>query len=77
MGNYCVVNTGVLIGRKDTDNQKPVIGNNVEINTGVVIFGNCTIGDNAKIAPNTVVFKDVKPNEIVSGVPAQTINKLK
>lgn len=73
MGNYCVVNTGVLMGKKDTSDEKPIIGDNVEVNTGAVIFGKITVGSNAKIAPNTVVFKDVPEYGIVSGVPAQLI----
>lgn len=73
MGNHCVINTGVLLGKKDYEDEKPIVGNNVEINTGAVIFGKIMIGNNAKIAPNTVVFKDVPAYGIVSGVPAQLI----
>lgn len=73
MGNHCVINTGVLLGKKDYEDEKPIVGDNVEINTGAVIFGKITIGNNAKIAPNTVVFKDVPAFGIVSGVPAQLV----
>ena len=51
MGNHCVINTGVLLGKKDYEDEKPIVGDNVEINTGAVIFGKITIGNNAKIAP--------------------------
>lgn len=73
MGNNCVINTNVLIGKKDFEDEKPIIGDNIEINSGAVIFGKIKIGNNAKIAPNTVVFKDVPEYGLVSGVPAQLI----
>ena len=73
MGNYCVVNTQTVIGIKNTLDEVPVIGDNCEINSGARIFGKITIGDNVKIGPNTVVFKDVPSNAVVSGVPARLI----
>lgn len=73
MGNYCVVNTQTVIGIKNTLDEVPVIGDNCEINSGARIFGKIKIGDNVKIGPNTVVFKDVPSNAVVSGVPARLI----
>lgn len=73
MGNYCVINTQTVIGIKDTKDEVPVIGDNCEINAGSRIFGKITIGDNVKIGPNTVVFKDVPNNAVVSGAPARLI----
>lgn len=35
--------------------------------------GNIAIGDNAIIAANAAVVKDVRENEVVGGVPAKTI----
>ena len=37
------------------------------------MVGNITIGDNAIIAANAAVVKDVRENEVVGGVPAKTI----
>lgn len=73
MGNYCVINTQTVIGIKDTMDEVPVFGDNCEINAGSRIFGKITIGNNVKIGPNTVVFKDVPDNAVVSGVPARLI----
>lgn len=58
--------------------EKPVtkqlkIGNDVWIGTGVVIMGGVTIGHGAIIGANAVVTGDVKPYEIVGGVPARRI----
>ena len=73
MGNYCVVNTQTVIGIKNSLEEVPEIGDNCEINSGARIFGKIRIGDNVKIGPNTVVFKDVPSNAVVSGVPARLI----
>ena len=71
MGNYCTVNSGVVVGVKTSAVKAPVIGNNVELATGCKIIGNVVIGDNVIVAPNSVVVKDVEQNTVVSGVPAK------
>ncbi|VTM17417.1 Maltose O-acetyltransferase [Raoultella terrigena] len=56
---------------------KPVtIGNNVWIGGRAVINPGVTIGDNAVIASGAVVVKDVPPNAVVGGNPAQIIRML-
>lgn len=76
MGNYCLCNQGLIIGNKNGDNEnRAIIGNNVEFTPGVKVIGKVVIGDNAKIAPNSVVIKDVPANSVVSGVPAVLIKK--
>lgn len=73
VGNYCTLNTGVVIGQKNTIENRPIIGNNVDLTIGCKIIGNVKIGDNAVVAPNSVVIKDVPDNALVSGVPAKII----
>lgn len=60
-------------GRKH--NTKPTIGNNVTIYTGAVVVGEITIGDNVKIAANTVVIKSVPSNCTVAGNPAYIVKR--
>ncbi|KTY97558.1 maltose O-acetyltransferase, partial [Salmonella enterica subsp. arizonae serovar 18:z4,z23:- str. CVM N9135] len=56
---------------------KPVtIGNNVWIGGRAVINPGVTIGDNAVVASGAVVIKNVPPNVVVGGNPAQPIKKL-
>ena len=52
------------------------IGNNVWIGAGSTILAGVTIGDNAVIAAGAVVTKDVAPNTVVGGVPAQFIKNI-
>ena len=50
-----------------------IIGNDVWIGNNVTILGGIRINDGAIIATGAVVSKDVKPFEIVGGVPAKHI----
>lgn len=70
MGNYCSVNSGVVVGNKDSQENIATIGNNVKLNLGCKIIGKISIGDNVIVAPNSVVVKDIPNNAIVSGIPA-------
>lgn len=73
MGDYCVMNSGAMIGNKNGNENRATIGNHVEITFGAKVVGKVTIGDYAIIAPNSVVIKDVPPYAVVSGVPAKII----
>lgn len=73
MGNYCGITGGVVIGNKDSQENRPVIGDHCGFTLGCKVLGKVTIGDNVTVAPNAVVTKDVPPNTIVGGVPAKII----
>lgn len=73
LGDNCTVGPNCIIGTKRSASDVPTIGNNVEICMGAKLYGTLTVGDNAIIAPNSVVIKDVPPNAIVSGVPASIV----
>lgn len=77
MGDYCTVNTGVIVGNKSKPENKPSIGNNVEITIGAKVIGKINVGDYAVIGPNSVVIKDVASYTVVSGVPAVIIKNIK
>lgn len=51
----------------------PEIGNDVWIGASVTIINGVKIGDGAIIAAGAVVTEDVKPYEIVGGIPAKHI----
>ena len=52
-----------------------IIGNDVWIGYEALIMAGVKIGDGARIATRAVVTKDVKPYEVVGGVPAKPIKK--
>ena len=73
IGNYCGINSGVIIGNKGNENSKPLIGNNVAFAPGAKAFGDITIGDNVFVAPNAVVTKSFPCNSIIGGIPAKVL----
>lgn len=50
---------------------------NVWIGSNVTILAGVTVDDGAVVAAGTVVTKDVAPNTIVGGVPANVIKRIK
>lgn len=74
IGSDCWINQQVTIGYT-FDHDPPVIGNGVRISAGAKVVGDITIGDNAIVAANAAVVKDVQENAIVGGVPAKVIGE--
>ncbi len=75
MGKYCSVNCGVVVGNKDSQENRAVIDDNVTLTVGCKIIGKIHIGSNVIVAPNAVVVKDVPDNCVVAGIPAKIIKK--
>lgn len=75
IGNYCGFNAGTLIGNKDSQDNRPIIGDNVGFGPGAKAFGKITIGNNVFVAANAVVVKDIPSNVIVGGIPAKIIKE--
>ena len=50
---------------------QPIIGNRVDVGVGTCILGAITVGDDAVIAANSLVIRDVPPGVTVMGVPAR------
>jgi acetyltransferase-like isoleucine patch superfamily enzyme len=89
IGKHCAIGRGVSITSKGHDLRYPtsdkvhdihkhvekdtIIGDFVWIGDHVFIKHGINIGDYAVIGANSVVTKDVKPFEIVGGVPAKHI----
>ncbi len=49
----------------------PTIGSRVLIGAGAKVIGDIVVGDDAKIGANALVVKDVKPGQIVVGIPGK------
>ena len=75
IGSNCNLSKGVTIGAENRGPRTgaPKLGNKVWVGTNAVVVGKITIGDNVMIAPNAFVNRDVPPNSIVIGNPAQII----
>lgn len=74
IGNYCQLRPGVLLGNAHhSEDEKPIIGDNVSFGPGAKVLGNVKVGDNSYICANAVVTKDVTEKTMVGGVPAKVI----
>jgi len=77
IGDYCLLYQGCTLGGtgKDHGKRHPTLGNNVMVGAGAKILGPFKVGDNAKIAANAVVLKEVPPNSTAVGVPARIVRQ--
>lgn len=75
IGKNCTIYQGVTLGAKYadthfTENSRPIIKDNVTIGAGAKVLGGIIIGNNVKIAANSLVINSVPDNVTVMGVPA-------
>lgn len=74
IGDNCSIGQQVTIGGGNNCYPGlPIIGNNVRISKGAIVFGGITIGNNVTVGANAVVTKPVPDNAIVAGVPAKIL----
>lgn len=79
IGANCTLRHNTTIGHKElsdgTYSSSPIIGDNVDIGSNVVIIGPITIGSNVKIGAGSVVVKNLDADGIYAGNPAKLIKK--
>lgn len=77
LGDNCTLYQGVTLGGtgKDVGKRHPTLGNNVMVGAGAKVLGPFKVGDNAKIAANAVVLKEIPPNSTAVGIPAQVVRR--
>jgi len=73
IGDNSQINQNVTIGRNFGDKYVPVIGDDVYIGAGSVVFGEIKIGNNVIIGANTIINKDIADNCTVVGNPMRVI----
>ncbi len=75
IGDGCTIYQNVTLGGtgKDVGKRHPTLGKNVMVGSGAKILGPFTVGDNAKIAANSVVLSEVPPNATCVGAPARIV----
>ena len=82
VGNNVTIYHAVTLGgsspsidseRQRHEKRHPTIGDDVVIGSGAQIIGPVKIGNNARIAANAVVVKDVPENATMIGIPAKAV----
>lgn len=71
IGKNCIIRQNVTIA--GGNGGVPVIGDNVELNAGVVVVGPVHIGNNVRIGANAVVNVDIPDNCTAVGMPAKPV----
>ena len=75
IGDDCLLYQGVTLGGTGAAREKrhPTLGNNVMVGCGAKVLGPFKVGDNARIAANSVVLEEVPANSTVVGVPGRVV----
>ena len=75
IGDNVTLYQGVTLGGtgKDVGKRHPTIGDNVVIGAGAKVLGPLKIGDNSRVAANSVVLRDIPPDSTAVGVPAKVV----
>ena len=75
IGDDCLLYQGVTLGGTGAARGKrhPTLGNNVMVGCGAKILGPFKVGDNVRIAANSVVLNEVPANSTVVGVPGRVV----
>ena len=75
IGDDCLLYQGVTLGGtgKDVGKRHPTLGDNVMVGSGAKVLGPFKVGNNVRIAANSVVLREVPPNATVVGVPGRIV----
>ena len=75
IGDDCLIYHDVTLGGtgKDVGKRHPTIGNNVLIGTGAKVLGPIKVGDNSRIAANSVVLREIPEDSTAVGIPARVV----
>jgi serine O-acetyltransferase len=71
VGVNCTLHVNTVLANRDG---APRLGDNVVVCAGAYAEGPITIGDNAYIAPHSVVRSDVRAGDVVGGAPARSLH---
>lgn len=77
VGKNCRIHASTNIGASGGSKKAPVLGDNVYIGPGAIIFGDIVIGNNNAISANATVNKSfVEENKVIAGTPAKIIKDI-
>ena len=76
VGDNCRLHVGVNIGASGGKDDAPIIGNNVYIGPGAILFGNIEIADGILVGANATVNKSfLERNCVIAGTPANVVKE--
>ncbi len=76
IGKNCRLHVGVNIGASGGNDEAPLIGDNVYIGPGAILFGDIKIANNVTIGANATVNKSCeKQNVVFAGTPAKIVKE--
>jgi serine acetyltransferase len=77
IGTFGSISHGVTIGESGRGAKRgtPQLGDRVVVGANAVLAGKISIGDDAVIAPNSLVIYDVSQSNVMMGVPAKCYSK--
>ncbi len=77
IGDDCLLYQGVTLGGtgKETGKRHPTIGNNVLVGSGAKVLGPFKVGDNSRVAANSVVLREIPENSTAVGSPARVVRQ--
>lgn len=77
IGDNCLLYQGVTLGGtgKDKGKRHPTLGNNVMVGCGAKVLGPFRIGNNVKIAANSVVLNEIPDDCTAVGAPARIVKR--
>ena len=75
IGDDCLIYQGVTLGGTGIVQGKrhPTLGNNVMVGCGAKVLGAIKVGNNSRVAANSVVLREVPENSTVVGVPGRIV----
>ncbi len=75
VGNDVTIMQSVALGGsgRERGDRHPKIGHGVLIGAGAKLLGNIRIGNESRVAANSVVLDDVPPHSTVAGIPAKVV----
>ena len=75
IGNNCTIYQGVTLGGtgKEKGKRHPDLEEGVMVGSGAKVLGPIKIGDNSRVAANSVVLREVPENSTVVGIPGRVV----
>ena len=77
IGDDCLIYQGVTLGGtgKEKGKRHPTIGSGVLVGSGAKVLGPFRVGDNSRVAANSVVLQEIPPDSTAVGAPARVVRQ--